>query len=210
MVNQISIFFLISPWVALINSSINSSLLRFNFFCAQLQSCKKSVILWYLGSNFLKPFAFILDNIDSISDEKPFLPILISENISHYYFSSEAKDSREVVKASQVYGINNESVMQLISGVNQKVNIYENYVKNFSSRFSILSITFPNIVYKPFKWFCLEYVIKNCELFNKHCIKDRKYFFTNHCITSFEDYKNFIYIPSEPIDIPRQRRISNQ
>ena len=56
----------------------------------------------------------------------------------------------------------------------------------------------------------IENHIKKCELFNKHCIKDRKYFFTNHCITSFEDYKNFIYIPSEPIDIPRQRRKSNQ
>ena len=114
--------------------------------------------------NFLKPFAFILDNIDSISDEKPFLPILISENISHYYFSSEAKDSREVVKASQVYGINNESVMQLISGVNQKVNIYENYVKIFNKEFISPISEFADKFYK-FKGADTQY-IKGIKVFH--------------------------------------------
>lgn len=85
--------------------------------------------------NFLRPFSFILDNIDSISDEKPFLPILVSENLSHFYFAKDAQNSREVVKASQVYGINNDNVLQLIAGVNQKVNIYENYIKLFSKEF---------------------------------------------------------------------------
>lgn len=63
--------------------------------------------------------------------------------------------------------------------------------------------------------FCLEeYInpeehIDHCELFYKHSIKDRKYFFTNHCITEFENYKYFVYIPSKPIDIPIGRSRNN-
>ncbi len=84
---------------------------------------------------FLKPFSFILDNIDSVTDEKPFLPILMSETISNFYYSSQPQDTREVVNASQVYGINNDNIMQLIAGVNQKINIYDNYMKILGKEF---------------------------------------------------------------------------
>lgn len=90
---------------------------------------------------FLKPFSFILDNIDSVSDEKPFLPILMSENISDYYYSSAPNKTREIVKGSITHGIKSENVMQLIGNLNQNVNVYENYIKILGKEFiSPLSI----------------------------------------------------------------------
>jgi hypothetical protein len=84
---------------------------------------------------FLKPFSFILNNIDSVSEAKPFLPVLMTETLSDFYSSNNPKDTREIVRASQTYGIKNESVMQLIGGVNQKINIYENYIKILGKEF---------------------------------------------------------------------------
>ena len=85
--------------------------------------------------SFLKPFSFILDNIDSVSEAKPFLPILMTETLSDFYYSNNPQDTREVIKGSQTHGIKNETIMQLVSGVNQKLNIYDNYMKVFGKEF---------------------------------------------------------------------------
>ena len=85
--------------------------------------------------SYLKPFSFILDNIDSISDEKPFLPFLMTERISDYYYSKNPNKSKEIVKAAQSHGIKSEQIMQLIDGVNQNVNIYDNYIRILGKEF---------------------------------------------------------------------------
>ena len=85
--------------------------------------------------NFLKPFSFILDNIDSVTETKPFLPVLMSESLSDFYYTKNPKNTREVVKAAQSHGIQSEALLQLIAGVNQKVNIYDNYMKVFGKEF---------------------------------------------------------------------------
>ena len=84
---------------------------------------------------FLKPFSFILDNIDSVSEAKPFLPILMTESLSDFYYSNDPQNTREVIKASQTHGIKNETLMQFIGGINQKMNIYDNYMRVFGKEF---------------------------------------------------------------------------
>lgn len=83
----------------------------------------------------LRPFGFILDNIDSISEDKPFLPILVSESISDYYYNANPLKTREIIKGSKISGIRNETILQILGGVNQKMNIYENHVKLFTKEF---------------------------------------------------------------------------
>lgn len=83
----------------------------------------------------LKPFAFILDNIDSSSEIKPFLPIFLSESISDYYYSTTPRKTREEIKAIQTSGIKNETVMQFLGGITQKINIYEDYMHLFGQEF---------------------------------------------------------------------------
>jgi len=85
--------------------------------------------------SFLKQFSFILDNIDSVSDEKPFLPFLMTETLSDFYYSKDPDKTKEIIKASQSHGIKSETMMQLISGVNQKINIYDNYIKILGKEF---------------------------------------------------------------------------
>jgi len=106
---------------------------------------------------FLKPFAFILDNIDSVTETKPFLPILMTESVSDFYFINAPKNSREVIKAAQSHGIKNESLLQFVGGVNQKMNIYDNYMKVFGKEFISPISAFADQFYK-FKGADTQYI----------------------------------------------------
>lgn len=89
----------------------------------------------------LKPFDFVFDNIDSShADEKPSLPMFITETLSDFYFKKNPKFKKEIIKASKVAGIKNESVSQVLGNMYQQVNIYDNAIlvidKNFTSPLS--------------------------------------------------------------------------
>lgn len=79
----------------------------------------------------LKPFAFILDNVDSQSESKPFLPVFITESVSDCYYTTNPANKSERIKAVQTNGIKNESVLQFMGGLNQRINSYDNYMSVF-------------------------------------------------------------------------------
>lgn len=106
---------------------------------------------------FLKQFSFILDNIDSVSEEKPFLPFLMTETLSDYYYSKAPSKTKEIVKATQTHGINNPNINQLIGDANQSINIYENYVKLFGKEFVSPISDFADKFYK-FKGADTQYI----------------------------------------------------
>lgn len=63
-----------------------------------------------------KPFKFILNNIDTVSEEKPILPIYLVETLSDYYVEQDPLRTREVIKANKSIGIQNESVSKFLGG----------------------------------------------------------------------------------------------
>jgi len=76
-----------------------------------------------------KHFQFVFDNIDTnVITGKTFLPVLISESVSDYYFREEPKLEREVIKAIKISGTENESVAQFSGKMYQKINIYDNFI----------------------------------------------------------------------------------
>jgi hypothetical protein len=83
----------------------------------------------------LRQFAFILDNIDSVTEKSPFLPVFITESISDCYRSSKPPKSREIIKAAQTHGLKNESVLQFVAGVNLKINVYDDYISILGKEF---------------------------------------------------------------------------
>ncbi|MCC6185890.1 MAG: carboxypeptidase-like regulatory domain-containing protein, partial [Chitinophagaceae bacterium] len=83
----------------------------------------------------MKPFAFIFDNVDSLTEQKPFLPVFLTETLSDYYFQRSPKKTKEFVKASQIKGIENESVTQFLGGMYQQINLYDNFIDIFDKQF---------------------------------------------------------------------------
>jgi hypothetical protein len=94
-----------------------------------------------LSNNFItKPFDFIFSFIDSTSEQKPFLPVFLTETLSDYYWQNSPFRTREIIKATKTNGIDNESLVKQLGGTYQNVNIYDNFIpvfdKNFVSPFN--------------------------------------------------------------------------
>ncbi|RAJ03957.1 carboxypeptidase-like protein [Chitinophaga skermanii] len=86
-------------------------------------------------NRFTKPFAFILKNIDSTSENKPFLPVFLTETISDYYYQRSPRKTKELIKASRTSGLDNESVIKFLGGMYQNINVYDNYIPVFDKSF---------------------------------------------------------------------------
>ena len=82
-----------------------------------------------------KPFKFILNNVDTVSEVTPILPIYLIENISDYYAQKNPKKTKEVIKASKTIGLKNESVSKFLGGMYQNINIYKNFIPIFDREY---------------------------------------------------------------------------
>jgi Family of unknown function (DUF5686)/CarboxypepD_reg-like domain len=85
----------------------------------------------------MKPIKFIFDNVDSnnTNGEKPFLPIFMIENLSQFYWRDKPKMKKEIIKASRVTGVENNSVSQVMGDMYQNINIYDNNILVFGKEF---------------------------------------------------------------------------
>lgn len=84
---------------------------------------------------FMKKFSFIYDNLDTVSEETPFLPFYLTETISDYYFQRNPKKTKEFIKASQIKGFKNESITKFMGSMYQNVNAYDNFIPVFDKEF---------------------------------------------------------------------------
>ena len=97
---------------------------------------KNNVNIEKINNNkLLKPFNFILQNIDSSAEEKPFLPLFLTETISDFYFQRNPKIQKEIIRASNTSGIDNSSVTKFLGSMYQNVNVYHNFIPVFDKEF---------------------------------------------------------------------------
>jgi hypothetical protein len=82
----------------------------------------------------LRPFDFVLNNIDS-SEDNPFLPIYVTETLSDYYYQRSPLKRREVILGSKTVGLDNESVSKFLGGMDQNIDFYRNFIPVFDKRF---------------------------------------------------------------------------
>ena len=82
-----------------------------------------------------KPFEFVFEGVDT-TQEKPYLPVFMTESLSDFYFKRNPKLSKEVVKATKVSGVENESINQFLGDMYQNINVYDNELVIFSKSFT--------------------------------------------------------------------------
>ena len=99
----------------------------------------------FKDKKIFKPFDFVWDNVDT-TDEKEYLPIFMTESLSDFYYRKNPKTEKEIIKATKVSGVKNNSVSQFLGDMYQSVNIYDNNVivfgKSFVSPLSNMGFTF--------------------------------------------------------------------
>jgi hypothetical protein len=81
-----------------------------------------------------KKFDFIMDYMDTVDGEN-YLPVLLTEGISEYYFRSSPKQEKEVIQASRVTGVDNLQLGQFTGQMYQDVNVYEDDIELFNKDF---------------------------------------------------------------------------
>lgn len=81
-----------------------------------------------------RKFDFIMDYIDTANGEK-YLPVLLSESISNYYYKSNPTQKKEVIEATRITGIDNLELGQFTGDMYQNVNIYDDYLELFNKEF---------------------------------------------------------------------------
>ena len=117
----------------------------------------------FKNKKVFKHFQFIFDYMDtSVVVGKSFLPVFISETVSDYYYNKNPRREKEVIKASKISGIENESISQFTGEMYQNVNIYKNYINVFGKSFISPIANFGLIYYK-------YYLVDSAYLNNKWC-----------------------------------------
>jgi Family of unknown function (DUF5686)/CarboxypepD_reg-like domain len=76
----------------------------------------------------------IKQNIDS-ADGVKYLPTYLTETISDYYYQKKPLKRREEIKAANTNGIKNESIIKFLGGMDQNVNVYNNFIAVFDKQF---------------------------------------------------------------------------
>ncbi len=91
----------------------------------------------FKNKKIMRQFQFVFDYIDtSVITGKPYLPVFITESLSDYHFQKKPRVEREIIKASQMSGINdNASLAQFTGQLHQNVNIYDNFIDLFNMGF---------------------------------------------------------------------------
>lgn len=76
----------------------------------------------------------ITQNIDT-SEGTKVLPAYLTEAISDYYYQKKPLKRREVIKAANTNGVENESMIKFLGGMDQVINVYNNFIPVFDKEF---------------------------------------------------------------------------
>jgi hypothetical protein len=89
----------------------------------------------FTDNGLVKRLDVIMDYLDSTAEGKTYLPVILTESISDFYFKNKPKLKKEVVKATRITGIENLQVNQFLGDMYLDINIYDNIYDLFYKSF---------------------------------------------------------------------------
>jgi hypothetical protein len=127
-------------WRKIVQHKPENDRYRFNNFSYELYNKLeldlKNINFQKFGK--FKPLKSISDlinqNIDT-SEGLRYLPTYLTEVLSDYYYQKKPLIRREVIKAANTNGVKNESVLKLLGGMDQVINVYNNFIPVFDKQF---------------------------------------------------------------------------
>jgi len=117
----------------------------------------------FRNKRIMEPFKFVFEQMDtSVVNGKVYLPVMISETFSDLYFRKSPRERKEIIKASQISGVENASMSQFVGNLAQDVKIYDNFISLFQKNFVSPVSNFGLIYYR-------YYLVDSTFLGNKWC-----------------------------------------
>jgi len=108
----------------------------------------------FKNRKIFKPFKFIFDYVDTSSiNGMTYLPFLLIETQSKFFYRKNPPKKMEIIKASKISGITNESINQFLGTMYVDINVWNRYIKLLDKGF-ISPISFIGKVF--YKYFILD------------------------------------------------------
>src|SRR5664279_154545 len=89
----------------------------------------------FMKVKLLKPFQFLTSYMDSVSENKSFLPVFMKETISKCWYKTNPDEKKEEILAFRTSGMKNEVVLHFIDGLKQEIDVYDNSIILFGKEF---------------------------------------------------------------------------
>jgi len=89
----------------------------------------------FTENGIVKRLDVVMDYLDSTDEGKTYLPVILTESISDFYFKNKPKLKKEVVKATRITGIESIQVNQFLGDMYLDINVYDNIYDLFYKSF---------------------------------------------------------------------------
>lgn len=89
----------------------------------------------FTDRDMVKRLDLVMDYLDSADDGKNYLPVLLSESLSDFYYRNNPKTRREIVHGTRITGIDNLQANQFLGDMYLDINVYENTINMFNRAF---------------------------------------------------------------------------
>jgi hypothetical protein len=97
---------------------------------------------------YVKKLDLVLDYLDSTESGESYLPLLLSETISDFYFKNNPKKKKEVITASKFTGFKDIKLDQFTGEMYLDFNVYDNYINIFDRGFVSPAANFARMFYR--------------------------------------------------------------
>ena len=127
-------------WRKIVKNKPKNDRYRFNNFSYELYNKLELDIKNFNFNRFsnfkpLKPVGDLIKaNVDT-SEGLKYLPAYLTEVISDYYYRKKPERFREVIKAANTNGVKNESALKFLGGMDQNIDMYDNFIPVFDKKF---------------------------------------------------------------------------
>ena len=126
-------------WRKIVQNKPRNDRYRFSNFSYELYNkLELDIKNFKFGITKLKPFKpvnKIINQYMDTADGHPYLPTYLTETLSDYYYQKRPLKRREVIKAVNTNGVKNESIIQFLGGMDQNINVYNNFIPVFDKQF---------------------------------------------------------------------------
>jgi len=89
----------------------------------------------FTENGIVKRLDVVMDYLDSTAEGKTYLPVILTETISDFYFKNRPKLKKEIVKATRITGIENIQMNQFLGDMYLDINVYDNIYDLFYKSF---------------------------------------------------------------------------
>ncbi len=96
----------------------------------------------------VKKLDVVMDFLDSTDEDGAYLPVILSETVSNYYYKNDPKKKKEVIDGTYITGIQNLKLDQFVGDMYLDINVYDNYINIFNKAFISPVASFSRTFYK--------------------------------------------------------------